>query len=135
MKADTAVCTSAPATGMHGDAHLVEAHQRTAADTVDDDGVDVVLGQQQDRRHAAAIRVRCVVKDLHLAHLAVDHVDHGEALTAAEVAGATGCKAAGCFGGDGDTCLCADLVAHVSLTLNCRFVGSSIYAWPPRKRR
>jgi hypothetical protein len=35
------------------------------------------------------------VKDLHLAHLAVDHVDHGEALTAAEVAGASSIEAPG----------------------------------------
>ena len=80
---------------MHSDADLVEPHERTSADAVDDDRVDIVLGEHEHGGHAATLDVWRVVKDLDLAHLAVDYVDQSEALTAAEVAGATGLEAAG----------------------------------------
>ena len=129
-----AFLTDHPEVGMvYGDADLIEPHQRAPADAVHDDGIDVVLGQQEDRRHAPALGVRGVVKDLHFAHLAVGHVDHGEALTAAEVAGATGVEPAGHFGGDSDARLRDDLVGHDCLALVCGFIGMSTYAWPPRR--
>src|SRR5665647_1548673 len=80
--------------GMHGDADLVEPHQWAPADAVHDDGVDVVLGEDEHRRHAAALDVRRVLEHLDLTDLAVDDVDEREAGTAAEVAGAGSVEAA-----------------------------------------
>ena len=96
------VRTSVPHPGEDGDPDLIEAHQRAPADALHHDGVDIVLGQDQHRCHAAALGVRRVLQDLDVAHLFADDVDEREARAAAEVAGTCGVEAAGKLRRDGD---------------------------------
>ena len=99
--------------GVNGDPDLLETHERAPADAVDDDSIDILLSQDEHRRHAAAFGVRGVGEDGDLGDLPVDDVDDGEAVAASEVPGALRFKTAGGLGRDGDPQSGSIRVCHV----------------------
>ena len=99
---DGAAHVGAVLAGEHADAGMHACQKRTLADAGDDHRVDEVLAESEDRRHAAAVRVRPVGHHADGADLAVDDVDDGEVRAAPEVPGTGGIETAGRLGRNGD---------------------------------
>jgi|SRR5210317_609050 hypothetical protein len=69
------------------DADLAKPHEWAHSDAADDQGVDLMEGQQVDRHHTAALNVFLILDGAHRFDLTVFGIDAGKDVTVTEMAG------------------------------------------------